>query len=215
MSSGVVIATFPRRPGRAAGKGGASASDRFWADLLREADGPLVARWSFVLRELPWFARFVANGRAFIDYDEPIARVPSHRALALFHGEIARPWTMDELSREVGLSRSALADRFQRLLGYLRRAPFQSLTEAFETATARASAVTVARSPACARRPTWCRPWPHRPRPTASRPTPSRANAVRVANAVSVSRSLAIPNRSVNFTLWLQEMQGTGVSPRI
>ena len=39
------------------------------------------------------------------------------RALALFHGEIARPWTMDDLSREVGLSRSALADRFQRLLG--------------------------------------------------------------------------------------------------
>jgi D-amino-acid dehydrogenase len=32
--------------------------------LLREADGPLVARWPFVLRELPWFARFVANGRA-------------------------------------------------------------------------------------------------------------------------------------------------------
>ncbi|HEU4652104.1 MAG TPA: AraC family transcriptional regulator [Croceibacterium sp.] len=39
------------------------------------------------------------------------------RTLALFHGDIARPWTMDELSREVGLSRSALADRFQRLLG--------------------------------------------------------------------------------------------------
>lgn len=39
------------------------------------------------------------------------------RALALFHGDIARPWTMDALSREVGLSRSALADRFQRLLG--------------------------------------------------------------------------------------------------
>ena len=39
------------------------------------------------------------------------------RALTLFHGEIARPWTMDELGREVGLSRSALADRFQRLVG--------------------------------------------------------------------------------------------------
>jgi AraC-like DNA-binding protein len=39
------------------------------------------------------------------------------RALALFHGEIARPWTMDELGREVGLSRSALAERFQRLIG--------------------------------------------------------------------------------------------------
>lgn len=31
--------------------------------LLREADGPLVARWPYVLRELPWFVRFVANGR--------------------------------------------------------------------------------------------------------------------------------------------------------
>jgi len=39
------------------------------------------------------------------------------RALALFHAEIAKPWTMDDLAREVGLSRSALADRFQRLLG--------------------------------------------------------------------------------------------------
>jgi AraC-like DNA-binding protein len=39
------------------------------------------------------------------------------RALALLHREIARPWTVDELSREVGLSRSALADRFIRLLG--------------------------------------------------------------------------------------------------
>lgn len=39
------------------------------------------------------------------------------RTLALFHGDIRRDWTMDELAREVGLSRSALADRFQRLIG--------------------------------------------------------------------------------------------------
>ena len=39
------------------------------------------------------------------------------RTLALFHGDIARPWTMEEISREVGLSRSALAERFQRLIG--------------------------------------------------------------------------------------------------
>jgi len=39
------------------------------------------------------------------------------RALALMHHDIARPWTMDELGREVGLSRSALADRFIRLIG--------------------------------------------------------------------------------------------------
>jgi AraC-like DNA-binding protein len=39
------------------------------------------------------------------------------RALALMHGEIARAWTVDELGREVGLSRSALSERFVRLLG--------------------------------------------------------------------------------------------------
>jgi len=39
------------------------------------------------------------------------------RALALIHRDIARQWTVDELGREVGLSRSALADRFGRLIG--------------------------------------------------------------------------------------------------
>jgi AraC-like DNA-binding protein len=39
------------------------------------------------------------------------------RALALLHHDIARRWTVDELGREVGLSRSALAARFIRLIG--------------------------------------------------------------------------------------------------
>ena len=39
------------------------------------------------------------------------------RALALFHGDVARPWTVDELGREIGLARSALTDRFTRLIG--------------------------------------------------------------------------------------------------
>ncbi len=39
------------------------------------------------------------------------------RALALLHRDITRRWTVDDLSREVGLSRSALADRFIRLIG--------------------------------------------------------------------------------------------------
>ncbi len=39
------------------------------------------------------------------------------RALALLHGDITRPWNVDDLSREVGLSRSALADHFIRLIG--------------------------------------------------------------------------------------------------
>ena len=39
------------------------------------------------------------------------------RALALLHHEVTRRWTVDDLGREVGLSRSALADRFIRLIG--------------------------------------------------------------------------------------------------
>jgi AraC-like DNA-binding protein len=39
------------------------------------------------------------------------------RALALLHDEPARAWTVDELAREVALSRSALAERFNALVG--------------------------------------------------------------------------------------------------
>ena len=39
------------------------------------------------------------------------------RALALLHRDISRRWTVDDLGREVGISRSALADRFIRLIG--------------------------------------------------------------------------------------------------
>ncbi len=39
------------------------------------------------------------------------------RALALLHHDVSRRWTVDDLGREVGLSRSALADRFIRLIG--------------------------------------------------------------------------------------------------
>lgn len=39
------------------------------------------------------------------------------RALASLHHNIARRWTVDDLGQEVGLSRSALAERFIRLIG--------------------------------------------------------------------------------------------------
>jgi AraC-like DNA-binding protein len=39
------------------------------------------------------------------------------KALALLHTELARPWTADELARQVYLSRSAFADRFTALIG--------------------------------------------------------------------------------------------------
>jgi AraC-like DNA-binding protein len=47
------------------------------------------------------------------------------KALQLMHGDLARPWTLESLGRLVGLSRSALADRFRHLLG---EPPMQYLT---------------------------------------------------------------------------------------
>lgn len=39
------------------------------------------------------------------------------RAMALMHARLAEPWTVDALGKEVGLSRSALAERFGEVLG--------------------------------------------------------------------------------------------------
>lgn len=39
------------------------------------------------------------------------------RALALVHGRPSEPWTVEKLGRHVGLSRSALADRFSDVMG--------------------------------------------------------------------------------------------------
>lgn len=48
------------------------------------------------------------------------------RALSLLHAHPARAWTVEELAREVGLSRSALAQRFTGLLG---KPPIQYLAQ--------------------------------------------------------------------------------------
>ncbi len=39
------------------------------------------------------------------------------KSLSLLHGGPARDWTIEELAREVGLSRSVLAERFTDLVG--------------------------------------------------------------------------------------------------
>lgn len=46
------------------------------------------------------------------------------QAIALMHEQPARPWSVDELARQVGLSRSALHERFVELTGH---APMQYL----------------------------------------------------------------------------------------
>src|SRR5262249_55471331 len=47
------------------------------------------------------------------------------RSLALLHGRVAHPWTIADLADEVGLSRSALVERFSR---YLSEPPMTYLT---------------------------------------------------------------------------------------
>ena len=47
------------------------------------------------------------------------------RSLALLHGRVAHPWTIADLAEEVGISRSALVERFSR---YLSEPPMAYLT---------------------------------------------------------------------------------------
>lgn len=63
------------------------------------------------------------------------------RALARLHRDVNRRWTVDDLSREVGLSRSSLADRFIRLIGvppmhYLANWRMQVATQKLRTTNA-------------------------------------------------------------------------------
>lgn len=99
------------------------------------------------------------------------------RALALLHRQPAHPWTLDALAREVGLSRSALTERFGRYVGqspirYLHRHRLEQAAArlsrghqpiaqiAYETgyeseaAFSRAFKRELGRSPAAFRRPT-------------------------------------------------------------
>lgn len=48
------------------------------------------------------------------------------RALALFHDQPGHPWSIDELARDVGLSKSLLSERFTHFVG---SAPMQYLAE--------------------------------------------------------------------------------------
>jgi AraC-like DNA-binding protein len=62
------------------------------------------------------------------------------RALALMHAQPSYAWTVDELARKVGLSRSALAQRFNDLVGqppmhYLTRWRLQLAAKELVTAT--------------------------------------------------------------------------------
>ena len=62
-----------------------------------------LARASFISRDFYWLAGL---------RDPPVGK-----ALSLMHGRPAHGWTIEELAREVGVSRSVLAEQFAGLVG--------------------------------------------------------------------------------------------------
>ena len=71
-------------------------------------------------------ARMEAEGEDAIGWLVGVRDRVVGAALAALHREPAHPWTLDELARAVGASRSVLAERFQKLMGV---SPIQYLTQ--------------------------------------------------------------------------------------
>lgn len=74
--------------------------------------GLLDALFAFTLREI---AERENPGRP--GWHHAIADRPIHQVLSLMHGNLGHGWTLDELGQQVGLSRSALAERFRSAMG--------------------------------------------------------------------------------------------------
>jgi len=74
--------------------------------------GLLDALFAFALREIAERENPGAPGWRHAITDRPIRQV-----LTLMHGNLGHGWTLEELGQQVGLSRSALAERFRNALG--------------------------------------------------------------------------------------------------
>lgn len=74
--------------------------------------GLLDALFAFALREIA-----ARENPAVPGWHHAIADRPIRQVLKLMHGNLGHGWTLDELSQQVGLSRSALAERFRSAMG--------------------------------------------------------------------------------------------------
>lgn len=74
--------------------------------------GLLDALFAFALREIAARENPGVPGWTHAIADRPIRQV-----LTLMHGNLGHGWTLDELGQQVGLSRSALAERFRSAMG--------------------------------------------------------------------------------------------------
>jgi AraC-like DNA-binding protein len=74
--------------------------------------GLLDALFAFALREIAERENPGAPG-----WNHAIADRPIRQVLTLMHGNLGHGWTLEELGQQVGLSRSALAERFRSAMG--------------------------------------------------------------------------------------------------
>jgi AraC-like DNA-binding protein len=74
--------------------------------------GLLDALFAFALREIAERENPGVPG-----WNQAIADRPIRQVLSLMHSNLAHGWTLDELGHQVGLSRSALAERFRSAMG--------------------------------------------------------------------------------------------------
>ncbi len=87
---------------------------------LREAEpgaeiithGLLDLLFTYALRQLIAKRAATSVGWSLAVHDPMVGR-----AVALMHGDPAHPWTLDELAKRAGLSRTALAERFREAMG--------------------------------------------------------------------------------------------------
>lgn len=96
------------------------------AEAQRPGSGSLLARLSellFIETVRAYLLRLPEDERGWL----AALRDPAvGKALDLIHGDVAHPWTVAELARRVGVSRSALSARFSELLD---QPPMQYLTQ--------------------------------------------------------------------------------------
>lgn len=74
--------------------------------------GLLDALFAFALREIA-----ARENPGVPGWQHAIADRPIRQVLTLMHGNLGHGWTLDELGQQVGLSRSALAERFRSAMG--------------------------------------------------------------------------------------------------
>jgi transcriptional regulator GlxA family with amidase domain len=98
--------------------------------------GLLDVTFTYLLREIVERGELATSG-----WGRALHAAPVRRAVELLHAEPAHAWTLDELARRAGLSRTALAQKFREAmddtpLNYLRTLRMQTAMRLLSTTSA-------------------------------------------------------------------------------